>query len=254
MTAVRGAGDSEGAAAESALDARWMHDVRIRAIGRRGHASDSAGRWRRVAWIVALALHLVLILALRISTPPPADAALQQAIEVDLLPSAPAMPPEPEPPVRPTARARAPAPPRTSPTPAPESASAPEQEPPAEPRLFAPDGTALIPDDLAAQLDRERQRAQGFIANDPVPSPLFARKRPLKVRPNHFAQYWNGTDGMPLHERIWRYVTFTHEFTAPWGGRWKCAYVLMLVACADVPDKPWIAPQTWKPASELDEE
>jgi hypothetical protein len=272
------AGEDDGAAPDDhALIARWTHDVRIRALARREHAPDDARRWRRAAWMVALALHVVLILALWRLSPLPAPSDEDQAIIVDLIESPPAFPREPEPPVRapapsPPARPRARAP-ATAPAATPPAASAAVEfapleyapigsapiesaplEPESEPRLFAPDGTALVPDDLASRIDRERREKQGFIAAEPKPSPLFARKRPLKVRPNHFAQYWDGTDGMPLHDRIWRYVTATHEFTAPWGGRWQCAYVLMIVACADVPDKPWIPPQTWKPATELDEE
>ena len=276
MAAARGAREEEGAAPESTADARWAHDVRIRALARREHVPGDARRWRRGAWIIALVLHVVLIPALWRLSPLPIAPGAEQAIIVDLIEAPPAVPPEPEPPVRvrvrtPQARAHshasseAPAMPSAAPAPLeyapPEYApiealpreSAPI-EPAAEPRLFAPDGTALLPDDLASQIDREQRQKRGFIAAEPTASPLFARKRPLKVRPNHFAQYWDGTDGMPLHDRIWRYVTATHEFTAPWGGRWQCAYVLIIVACADVPDKPWIPPQTWKPATELDEQ
>jgi hypothetical protein len=59
---------------------------------------------------------------------------------------------------------------------------------------------------------------------------------------------------MPLHESMWRYVTATKEFVAPWGGHYGCAWILILVACADIPDKPWNPPQTWQPATQLDEQ
>lgn len=251
MQSAQAAGEGEGTP-ESADDARWTHDVRIRALARREHGADSAARWRRGAWFAALLLHVVLIVALRHTPPLRVDAAAEQAIEVDLLEAPPPPPPQPEPPAPSVARERVEQRPRAEHPAAPAAGVAAERPVAADPRLFAPDGTAMIPDDMAAQLDRERKQAE-FPAG-PVPSPLFARKRPLKVRPNHFAQFWDDTDSLPLHDRIWRYVTATHEFTAPWGGRWKCAYVLMIVACADVPDKPWIAPQTWKPATELDAE
>ena len=120
-------------------------------------------------------------------------------------------------------------------------------EPAPQPRLFNPDGSAAVPDDLASRIERERPRPD-FITRQFEPSPLLQVRRPLKVRANHFTQYWAGTDGMPLHEAMWRHVTFTKEFTAPWGGRYACAWVLIFVACGDVPDKPWNPPQTWKPS------
>ena len=41
-------------------------------------------------------------------------------------------------------------------------------------------------------------RRPDFIARDFSPSPILQPKRPLKVRPNHFAKYWAGPDGKPL--------------------------------------------------------
>jgi len=120
-------------------------------------------------------------------------------------------------------------------------------------RLFNPDGSAMLPDDIAAQLDRARPQPD-FIARRYEPSPILAAKRPIKVRPNHFAQYWAGTDGMPLHQALFRQLTVVKEFTAPWGGKYACAWILIVVACGDVPDKPWTPPVTWKPATEFDEQ
>ena len=121
-----------------------------------------------------------------------------------------------------------------------------------EVRAYNPDASVNLPDDFAEQLDKSRPQPD-FIPLRIAPSPLLAAKRPLKVRPNHFAQYWNGTDGMPLHESVWRYVTASKEFVAPWGGHYGCTWILILVACADIPDKAWNPPQTWKPATQLDE-
>ena len=120
-------------------------------------------------------------------------------------------------------------------------------------RFYNPDGSLDIPADLAAQLDAAQPQGN-FISLKVVPSAILNPRRALKVRPNHFAQYWNGVDGMPLHEAMWRYVTATREFVAPWGGHYGCTWILVLVACADIPDKPWNPPQTWRPATQLDEE
>ena len=109
---------------------------------------------------------------------------------------------------------------------------APEAAP--EFHAYNPDGSVDIPGDLAAQLDNAAPRAD-FIPLKVVPSAMLNPRRPLKVRPNHFAQSWNGTDGMPLHEAMWRSVTLTKEFVAPWGGHYGCAWILILVACADIP-------------------
>jgi hypothetical protein len=119
-------------------------------------------------------------------------------------------------------------------------------------RLFDAAGSPIVPGDLAEQLDRA-QPLPGYIARNITPSPLLQPKRPLKVRPNHFAQYWDDSDSLPLHDRMWRHVIVTRQFDVPWGGQWACTWVLIVVACADVPRKPWNPPQTWKPATELDE-
>jgi hypothetical protein len=236
----------------------WREDVRRRARGRRSHATDHPSPLRRGAWLCAIALHLLLIVGLRLTlrptAPAAADADVMQVDLVDLPLPEPTLPeparPSPRPPSKPQQR-----PPRatshaTAKTPSAPPAVAPE---PAPLRLFNPDGSAMLPDDIATQLDSTRPQPD-FIARRYEPSPILAVKRPIKVRPNHFAQYWAGTDGMPLHEALFRRLTVVKEFTAPWGGKYACAWVLILVACGDVPDKPWTPPTTWKPATEFDEQ
>ena len=235
----------------------WREDVRHRARGRRSHTTDHPSPLRRWAWFCAIALHLLLIIGLRLTlrptAPAAADADVMQVDLVDLPSPEPPLPepvlPLPRPPSEPKQR-----PPRatshaTARTPA-APAAAPE---PAQLRLFNPDGSAMLPDDIAAQLDRARPQPD-FIARRYEPSPILAAKRPIKVRPNHFAQYWAGTDGMPLHQALFRQLTVVKEFTAPWGGKYACAWILIVVACGDVPDKPWTPPVTWKPATEFDEQ
>lgn len=235
----------------------WREEVRRRARGRRSHATDHSSTLRRWAWLCAIALHLLLIvglrLALRPTAPTMADVDVMQVDLVDSPLPEPALPepalPSPPPSIAPKQHsARA-----TSQAPAQTPVAPPTVEPElAQLRLFNPDGSAMLPDDIAAQLDRARPQPD-FIARRYEASPILAVKRPIKVRPNHFEQYWAGTDGMPLHEALFRQLTVAKEFTAPWGGKYACSWILILVACGDVPDKPWTPPTTWKPATEFDE-
>jgi hypothetical protein len=233
----------------------WCEDVRVRARCRRPHEPDHASSLRRWAWLFAIVLHLTLVVALRQAlNPPDSTAADLNVIQVQLfdLPETEPALPEPVPlPPRAISHVKTN---RQRPVPSP---SPPLEPPPvlrneAPLRLFNPDGSAQLPDGFITQLDRSRPQPD-FIPRKYEPSPLLQAKRPLKVRPNHFAQYWAGTDGMPLHEAMWRHLIVVKEFTAPWGGRYACAWILILVACGDVPDKAWSPPTTWKPATEEDE-
>ena len=238
--------------------AAWRDAVREYALRRPVHAPTWPRDWRRWAWLCVLALHVLLFLALHVMRPAvPSPAPEGDVVTVDLidaplaepaLPQPESLPSRSEPGLRlrsPIARARQPKPPTAEPPVA--------LEPTPEFHAYNPDGSADIPADLAAQLDAAQPRPN-FIPLKVAPSPILNPRRALKLRPNHFAQYWNGTDGMPLHESMWRYVTATKEFVAPWGGHYGCTWILILVACADIPDKPWNPPQVWKPATGLDEE
>jgi hypothetical protein len=234
----------------------WREDVRVRARRRLPHEPDHASSLRRWAWLFAIALHLILVVALRhalnASDSTIADSDVMQVHLLDPPATEPALP-EPVPfPPRVFSHVE-----RTRQRPMPTPPTSPLEPPPvlrdeAQLRLFNPDGSAQLPDDFITQLDRSRPQPD-FIPRKYEPSPLLQAKRPLKVRPNHFAQYWAGTDGMPLHEAMWQHLTVVKEFTAPWGGKYACAWILILVACGDVPDKPWNPPTTWKPATEEDE-
>lgn len=239
--------------------AAWRDGVRACALTRPMHAPELPPRWRRWGWLLALALHLAVLIGLRSALREQPVAPEATVVSVELI-DAPAEPPMPEPALLPLRSAppmrgepppsivrprppiaRSPAPPLLAP------------EPPPDFHAYNRDGSVDIPDDLVAQLDNAQPRAD-FIPLKVAPSPILNPRRPLKVRPNHFAQYWSGTDGMPLHESMWRYVTATKEFVTPWGGRYGCTWVLILVACADIPDKPWNPPQSWQPATALDEQ
>lgn len=241
-------------AAEAA--AALLLDVRVRALARTEHAPLRVPRARRWACFLTIVLHVAIVAGLRIALRTPPVVSDQSVVQVDLIAAPKPAPPLPEPAPLPRAIARTtrhqpaaaavPEAAAVAPAPVPEAAAPPE------PRLFDREGSALVPGDLVEQMDRARPKPD-FIAHDPVPSPLLQPRRPLKLRPNHFAQYWAGTDGMSAGKAMWRHVTFVKEFTAPWGGHYACAWILVVVACGDVPDKPWIPPQTWKPATELDE-
>ena len=239
--------------------AAWRDGVREYALSRPGHAAMLPQRWRRLGLLLALALHLLLLIGYRSTLRDQQRVPETTVISVELI-DAPLEPPMPQPALpslhdaasMPSASRPSTAPrrqPRVGATPSPPAAL----DAPPEFRAYNPDGSIDIPDDLAAQLDNAQPRAD-FIPLKIVPSPILNPRRALKVRPNHFAQYWSGTDGMPLHESMWRYVTATKEFVTPWGGHYGCTWILILVACADIPDKPWNPPQKWQPAAQLDEQ
>ncbi|HET7063578.1 MAG TPA: hypothetical protein VFI49_04820 [Rudaea sp.] len=233
--------------------AAWRDAVRKYALTRPAHAVALPQRWQRWGWLLAVALHLLILVGVRSNLREQQRAPEAVVISVQLI-DVPAEPPLPEPTLPPPAMpvaprpSRAPLRPPIARSPTPPAAS----EAPPEFHAYNPDGSVDIPGDLAAQLDNAQPRAD-FIPLKVAPSPILNPRRPLKTRPNHFAQYWSGTDGMPLHESMWRYVTATKEFVTPWGGHYGCTWILILVACADIPDKPWNPPQKWQPATELDE-
>ena len=236
---------------------QWRHAVRLYALSRRPEMAWVSPRVRRSAWLLALVLHLVLIGIVRLQWVPPRPEPDTSVIQVQLFDTPADAPELPQPSFIPQRHATIPM--RhdlpqnrlTLPAPSPSLAPPASDELP-DVRAYNPDGSVNVPDDFAEQLDKARPKPD-FIPLTVAPSLLLAAKRPLKVRPNHFAQYWNGTDGMPLHESVWRYVTASKEFVAPWGGRYGCTWILILVACADIPEKAWNPPQAWKPATQLDE-
>lgn len=243
------------AAADSGESSRfeetWREDVRRRALQRRTHEPGRPGGVRRIAWIAALALHLLLIVVLRIALRRlDGGAPAIEVMRVDLIDAPVAEPALPSPAPLPRPAPLAPTVQRHPEVPAERNADRRDE---AQPRLFNPDGTVALPPDIDAQIARAR-RPPDFVPRRYDPSPLLLTRRPLKVRPNHFAAAWAGTDGKPLSQTIWEPLTFVAEFRAPWGGRYACGWILILVACGDIPDKPWNPPQTWRPASVLDEQ
>lgn len=229
----------------------WTHDVRIRALARREHGAGNARSLRLWAWLLTSALHLLLVIVIVQRLHHASTGPVEETIRVELLDAPAPLPALPQPPSR-RMHVAPPAAPRVA---APAAKIAPAAPLPAtqeNPRLFDADGSPILPGDLVEQLDRARP-LPGYIARSYAPSRLLQPRRPLKVRPNHFAQYWDETDTLPLHDRLMSRLIVSRQFDVPWGGQWACAWVLIVVACADVPRKPWNPPQTWKPATELDE-
>ena len=237
----------------------WRDAVRAHVLTRPAHAAALPLRLQRWAWLVALALHLILFLGLRLVREPLpiSDANVMHVELIDMTQPEPTLPEPPSIPMHIAPRVQFKPP--TSSLPSARSVTTSRVAPPVVEettphfRVYNPDGTLNIPDDLIAQIDRAQPRPN-FIPLKVEPSPLLQRRRLLKVRPNHFDQYWNDIDSLPLHEAIWQQLTRTTEFTAPWGGQYSCTWVLVIVTCSDVPNKPYNPPQTWKPATQLDEE
>lgn len=247
----------DDAADERQSAAAWRDSVREYALTRPNHAPTLPRYWRRRAWLAALALHLLLLVGLRGMPGLRPRAPEANVVTVELIDAPQAEPalPQPESLARrsePGARITPRIPDAHRPVTVPAEPPG-ATEPAPQFHAYNPDGSVDVPGDLAAQLDAAQLRAN-FIPPRVAPSSMLNPRRALKVRPNHFARYWNGTDSMPLHESMWRYVTATKEFVAPWGGHYGCTWILILVACADIPDKPWNPPQVWKPATELDEQ
>jgi len=249
MTAAAALAAAQSGGESISRTQHWRDDVRRRALARRLLEAERSPRLRRIAWLAALIVHLLLIVALRISLHRPTAVSTDEVLRVDLI-EGPSAPPPASP--APSQRLAAPAPNARRPTPSPTDSEPLAADSTPQPHLLDPDGNALLPRDIEAQIQRMHPRPD-FIPRHFDPSPLLLAQRPLKVRPNHFAASWAGTDGQPLSRSIWQPLTFVTKFTAPWGGRYACGWILILVACGDVPDKPWSAPQTWRPAGVLDE-
>lgn len=275
MTFAEGPFIIANADAAPAMDADiWRLDVRRRALER---AAAPPHRLPRPFWIsvlvAALLLHLLLGLWLR-------DLMRPQIVEdrdrilVTLIDAPPPEPPLPEPVAPPraaapsasAARPQANAParnetiaPRTQATlPAHDTAAmtARSTQPAPQFRAYNPDGSLNVPKDLVEQIDAMRPKPN-FITKSIAPSPIMLPHRPLKIRPNHFDQYWRGA-GWTLLDDVSQFVDDNlvkkKIFTDSSGGQYECVWALIIVTCMDIPRKAWEPPPgKWKPASVLDE-
>lgn len=166
------------------------------------------------------------------------------------LPEPPLAPPRIYPPAR-VGRTRAPAATASS------APSAPASLPALH--LYNPDGSIALPsannDAMTASVAPD-----AFVAQAVARSKLMLPHRPLKIRPNHFANAWKGGGNVDLFDRlnelIDKNLTVKKEL---FGGAVKCQATYLLViavgACGwGFPPPPGGRPiEHWKPATELDE-
>jgi hypothetical protein len=218
---------------------------------------------RRRALLIAIAAHALFLLLLRHAMrepAPPTDRNLLYVDIADLPMPEPALPVPPEKPLSQVSRLT------TEPWRTPQEMSrrvrrpADQDRPSATvpPELFDASGIAIIPDEAKGALPKKADR--GF--EQPIkPSPFLEAKRPLKVRPNHFAGAWAGDDGQALPQRLYRHLVYERGFTAPWGGRYRCSWIALAITsggigpamgCVDLPEPAWTASRRWKPATEID--
>ena len=244
--------------------------VRARALGHvHARVPLSSKAVRRGALLFAVLLHLILALWIHFATRlQPTDDG--DRIEVRLLNAPPTEPSLPEPPSAPL-RANVPSSTnqRTvevpiSPPPPPRTDVVPQQE--VTLHLFNADGSVAIPRENTASHSTSAP-GNTFISTVVAPSPLLQTRRPIKLRPNHFASMWRtpanenllGTALRKTAELVDEKLTVRKEFTTPWGSKVKCQASYMLVmalaGCGwGIPPKPYEPEERWKPATVLDEE
>ncbi|MDR3388701.1 MAG: hypothetical protein P4L92_16765 [Rudaea sp.] len=239
----------------------WRAEVRRHALTRLGRKPARPPWVLRIGALVLLLLvHAGLLVGLRdaMRAKVAPDETAIQVSWVDLsLPEPPLPLPSPLP-------SAAPAP---HPSPAisgsqrilvsPLPASAASQEPAAAGpalRIYNADGSVIVPPDAANQGGNAALQAS-FLPQSTAVSPVMRHQRPLKVRPNHFAQNWQAASnetilGTFVRERL----TAETEFITPWGTHMKCGLIVFMGACSWGPAPAWKPSRTWQPATELDEE
>lgn len=245
--------------------AAWHEAVRHRAWTRVAREPLQPLQPLRIAALVfVLLLHALLLWALRNAMHKPPLAQVEPVQVRLILESASfesAEPPLPQPPPLPARPVvtRPPALPRAlphdAPRPAPPAAPAPES--PAL-HVFNPDGSIDLPREGAPKSD-----ALTATFTSPPPSDealrIMRHQRPLKMRPNHFAQQWKQPGTTALEDFIADHLTFEQEFTLPWGTHVKCGEVFLLIAAAggcgwETPYRYYVPTEKWRPASSLDED
>ncbi len=216
----------------------------------------------RLRWVlsVLLLLHIlgaVLVdRAMQLQALPPA-AAPQESIEIvflDAAATAPAAVADAEPPATPpvVATLDAPAPvalpirqalSRPQPPSPPNAMRAPVQ-PLAAPSAASPapvvlDSLQLFNDDGSPRLSKQAiEAAQPLVAAPgfapPKPQALAPIRSPIPYKPTRFDEYWVPSNES-LGAEVMRRVIVEKEFRTPWGTRWRCAWIIILGGCGDVP-------------------
>ncbi len=206
--------------------AQWHADVRERALTRREYWPALTPRCVvYAAMAFAIGLHLGILIALR-EAMRPEFVADETAIQVVLIDASYPELPLPEPASRAIFRPMpgAPAnisaphkPQRRTPSLATPSPVTPTESIPTF-RAYNIDGSLNIPADLAQQIDRAQP--EPTFKSPPIEmSPIMRHQRPLKIRPNHFAQNWQPAPDETLLGKFTReHLTKQSEFVTP-GGR-----------------------------------
>lgn len=233
---------------------RWRADVRLRALARRRPEPFRVPAWGWMTIVAAMCV-ITLLLAIR---PLRRAAPDSTEIRIVLLDADAPEPPLPQP---------APLPPRRSPvTPrlaaAPHTESAPESSaapvPNAEaPHVFNTDGSIALPRETPPRNDAMAATFSGPIL--PESMAIMRHQRPLKVRPNHFAQNFRQPTGSTLTDFVADHLTAKKEFVLPWGTHVECTGVALFVAFVGgcgwyTPYRYYVPVERWKPASVLDEQ
>jgi len=247
----------------------WSEGIRARALAHaRAHETRGPRSLRILAISTAVLLHLIAAVWLYLLMRP--HPMLDEGrIEVRLLDAAPAEPalPEPPAPIQPpppvsttaVMARRAPAAIESNPAPS----SVVPSESTTQMHIFNADGSIDIPAEVADQTDAGQ--LPHFIPKSTAPSSLMTLKRPVKIRPNHFASAWKAPENENLlgaalrktAEFVDKNLSVEKEFDTPLG-KIKCKAAFMIVmaggGCVDVPPKPYEPPaEKWKPATVLDE-
>jgi hypothetical protein len=234
------------------FERRWREDVRLRALARRAPEPFRVPVWGWIG-IAAAVLAIVLRIALQPQRITPADNSSMHIVLLDAPAPEPPLP-QPAPlPARTAQIARRIAPPSPASAP-PAPVAEPEESAPL--RLFNADGSVVLP--------REPQRVDSMTAMFAAPRlpesiAIMRHQRPLKVRPNHFAQNFRQPGGSALTDFVADHLTAKKEFTLPWGTHVECVGVSLFVAFVGgcgwyTPYRYYVPIERWKPATELDEQ
>ncbi len=163
---------------------------------------------------------------------PPASAPVVLADTLPL-PLAPAAAPAPTPAV--VARAPPPAQPPSLLPAQPQTLAAPSAAPAAAQldtlRLFNDDGSPRL---SKAVIDAAQPvvTAPDFAA--PQPQAIAPIRSPIPYKPTRLDEYWVPSNET-LGAQALRRVIVEKEFKTPWGTTWRCAWILIIGGCGDVP-------------------
>ncbi len=122
-----------------------------------------------------------------------------------------------------------------------------------EPKIFNIDGSLNIPKDLIEQIEQDLPKPK-FRPTPPLASTIMQRPRIIKLRQTLFEPYWVGANETLFAEFGRQHLIKERTFKTGSGARIGCTWMVVLLACGDVPPPAWKAPTRWQPRqSEADE-